>query len=80
MITKYNTEPLTATDLYSLRTLSIVFSNTTDSSIFMLLSSLVVFADYNDVIKSTLSKIFSGSASANCFKIIASDSLNILRY
>lgn len=45
-----------------------------------MLSSLVVFADYNDVIKSTLSNIFSGSASANYFNIIDSDSLNIFLY
>lgn len=80
LITKYNTEPLIATDLYWFLTFSIVSSSTTDSCILILDSSDVDLADYNEVISSTLSRIFSGSASANYFKIIASDSDNIFLY
>jgi len=69
-----------ATDRYSFLTLSIVFSNISDSAIFILLSSEVVLAVYRDVINSTLSRIFSGSASANYLRIIASDSLSIFLY
>lgn len=75
LITKYNTLPLIDTDLYRFLTLSISTSSMVDSAILWLISMAVYFAYSNDSMSSTLSRIFSASASANYLRMVASDSL-----
>ena len=75
LITKYRTDPLMLIERYSFLTRSISASRIVDSAIFQLISKAVYFAYSRDSINSTLSRIFSASASASYLRIVASDSL-----